>query len=302
MATNFYFQQGVKSEQDLYESIVIESIKMYGQDVYYLPRDIVNLDDVFKDDAASRFNSSHKIEMYIENVDGFDGEGDIFTKFGVEIRDQATFVVARKRWSAQVKHYDSESTAIRPLEGDLIYLPFAKKLFQIMRVEHESPFYQLKNVPVYRLFCELFEYSGEDLDTNVVTIDNIEKTGYEVALTLQDSSATGFHIGNVIRQQFSDSALGTVNLTAEITEYNDSTNILKVAHLSATDGKFHMFTTGDITSLDSTGNEGTRFTRRITAVNEELAQVINQNSDFDTVSTTFLDFSEENPFGDPSDM
>ena len=91
MATNFYFQQGVKSEQDLYESIVIESIKMYGQDVYYLPRDIVNLDDVFKDDAASRFNSSHKIEMYIENIDGFDGEGDIFTKFGVEIRDQATF-------------------------------------------------------------------------------------------------------------------------------------------------------------------------------------------------------------------
>ena len=102
-----------------------------------------------------KFNDAYKIEMYIENTEGFDGEGDIVTKFGVEIRDQATFVVARKRWSAQVKHYDSEITAIRPLEGDLIYLPFAKKLFQIMRVEHESPFYQLKNVPVYRLFCEL---------------------------------------------------------------------------------------------------------------------------------------------------
>ena len=302
MATNFYFQQGSKSEQDLYESIVIESIKMYGQDVYYLPRDLVNVDDIFRDDPTSSFNSKHKIEMYLENTDGFDGEGDLFTKFGVEIRDQAVFTVSRTRWASTVKQFDTEVTAVRPLEGDLIFIPFAKKFFQIMRVEHESPFYQLKNVPVYRLFTELFEYTGEDIDTNVVQIDNVEKQGYEVVLTLQDSAKTGFIVGNTIRQSFSDSAGASQDLTAEITEYNDSTNILKVTHLSATDGKFHMFTTGDITSLDSTGNEGTRFTRRITAVNEELAQVINQNSDFDTVSTTFLDFSEENPFGDPSDM
>lgn len=302
MATNFYFSQGVKSEQQLYESIVIESIKMYGQDVYYLPRDLVNVDTIFRDDPTSSFNSSHKIEMYIENTDGFDGEGDIFTKFGVEIRDQATFVVSRTRWTAQVKKYDSEITAIRPLEGDLIYLPLSKSFFQIMRVEHESPFYQLRNVPTYRLFCELFEYTGEDIDTGVVQIDNVEKTGYEVALTLKDSSAVGFVIGNQITQTFSDSHGSSQTLTAEITDYADSTNILKVAHLSASDGLYHMFSAGDITSLDSTGTAANTITRTITAINEELAQVTAQNTGFDTVATDFLDFSEDNPFGDPADM
>ena len=108
MATNLYFSQKVNSEQNLYEDIVIESLKMYGQDVFYLPRDIVNEDRVFGDDVPSRFNSSYKVEMYIENIEGFDGEGDLFTKFGVEIRDQATFVVARKRWTDTIARYDND--------------------------------------------------------------------------------------------------------------------------------------------------------------------------------------------------
>ena len=102
MARNLYFSDKVRSEQNLYEDIVIESLKMYGQDVYYIPRDIVNEDKIFGDDVPSRFNSAYKVEMYIENTDGFDGDGDLFTKFGVEIRDQATFVLARKRWTQTV--------------------------------------------------------------------------------------------------------------------------------------------------------------------------------------------------------
>ena len=119
MATNLYFSQKVQSEQNLYEDIVIESLKMYGQDVYYLPRDIVN------DDVPSRFNSSYKVEMYIENTEGFDGEGDLFTKFGVEIRDQATFVVARRRWTTTVNRFDNDINSERPREGDLVYLPLS---------------------------------------------------------------------------------------------------------------------------------------------------------------------------------
>ena len=103
MATNPYFSQSVRSEQNLFEDIVIESLKMYGQDIYYLPRDIVNEDRILGDDVPSRFNSSYKIEMWIENVDGFDGEGDLFSKFGVEIRDQATFVVSRRRWDQTIQ-------------------------------------------------------------------------------------------------------------------------------------------------------------------------------------------------------
>ena len=303
MATNFYFSQGSKSEQQVYESIVIESIKMNGQDVYYLPRDLVNVDTIWQDDPTSSFNSSHKVEMYIENVEGFEGEGDIFTKFGVEIRDQATFVVSRTRWTAQVKKYDSEITAIRPLEGDLIYLPLSKSFFQIMRVEHESPFYQLRNVPTYRLFCELFEYTGEKIDTGITEIDNIEAAaGYELALTLQDSSDIGFVKGNDITQTFTDSNSISYTLMAEILSYNDSSNILKVGHLRSSDGKYHTFTTGNITSNDSTGTAAGLLTRTITAVSEDLPVVTAQNTDFDTVATDFLDFTEDNPFGDPADQ
>ena len=138
MGTNPYFSYAVKSEQQLYEDIVIESLEIYGQSVYYLPRDLLNEDTIFGDDVTSKFNSSYKITVYIENVEGFDGEGDLFTKFGVEIRDQATFIVARKRWNNTVNRYDNGITVERPAEGDLIYLPLSNSLFQIMHVEHEQ--------------------------------------------------------------------------------------------------------------------------------------------------------------------
>ena len=102
MAKNLYISDKVKSEQELYENIVIESLKIYGQDVYYIPRDLVNEDTILGDDPVSSFNSAYKVEMYIENIEGFDGEGDLFTRFGVEIRDEATFIVARRRWSDTV--------------------------------------------------------------------------------------------------------------------------------------------------------------------------------------------------------
>jgi hypothetical protein len=191
MATNPYFSQSVKSEQSLYEDIVIESLKMYGSDIYYLPRDIINEDKIFGDDVPSRFNSAYKIEMYIENTDGWDGENDIFTKFGIEIRDAATFVVSRRRWTQTVARYDNDITIARPAEGDLLYIPFSKKLFQIMFVENEQPFYQLKNLPTYKLRCELFEYNDEDFDTGVVSIDDIEaKSAYTHILTLNDPAST----------------------------------------------------------------------------------------------------------------
>ena len=173
MARNVYFNDKVRSEQNLYEDIVIESLKIYGQEVYYLPRDIVQEDRIFGDDIPSRFNSSHKIEMYIENIEGFDGEGDLFTRFGVEIRDEATFVVSRRRWTQAVARMDGGVTSVRPLEGDLIYLPLSNKLFQIMHVEHEQPFYQLSNLPIFKLRAQLFEYNDEDLDTGIDEIQAI---------------------------------------------------------------------------------------------------------------------------------
>lgn len=138
MARNIYFSEAVRSEQHLYENIIIESLKMYGQDVYYLPRTIVNENRILGEDVSSQFSNSYKIEMYIENTEGFEGEGDLFTKFGVEIRDEATFVVARRRWNNTVGRVDNEIEGERPREGDLVYLPLSKSLFEVMHVEHRA--------------------------------------------------------------------------------------------------------------------------------------------------------------------
>lgn len=140
MARNIYIRDAVRSEQNLYEDIVIESLKIYGQDVFYLPRDTVYEDRIFGDEIPARYNSSYKIEMYIDNIEGFDGEGDLFTRFGVEIRDEATFVVARRRWKSTISMFDNNINSERPREGDLIYLPLSNSMFQITHVEHEMPF------------------------------------------------------------------------------------------------------------------------------------------------------------------
>ena len=173
MATNPWVSQSVRGEQNLYEDLVIESLKFYGQDVYYLPRELVNVDKVFLDDVPSHFSDAYKIEMYVENVDGFGGEGDLFSKFGVELRDQATFVCARRRWKGLIGD-KLDAYNFRPREGDIIYIPFSQSMFEIFKVETETPFYQLNQLPTYRLQCELFEYNDEDFDTDIEGIDSIE--------------------------------------------------------------------------------------------------------------------------------
>ena len=293
MATNVYFSQKVKSEQTLYEDIVIESLKMYGQDVYYLPRDIVNKDMILNDDVPSKFNSSYKIEMYIENVEGYGGDGDLLTKFGVELRDNVTFIVARKRWRQTVGRYDNEINSERPREGDLVYIPLSNTMFEIMHVEHEQPFYQLSNLPTYKLKCEKFEYSDERIDTGLPFIDNIENTGYLTKLTLTDSADNGFIIGSVVTQALPSGVV----VTAEIVDYNDSSNVISLAHIGSNDvtGQLHEFVQG--VAITSTDSAGATIIRTVTQTNEQLNQVGAQNQVF-TDEVDFIDFSEENPFGD----
>ena len=188
MATNPYISKKVRSEQNLYEDLVIESLKFYGEDVYYIPREIVNKDKIFGDDVPSRFSDAYKIETYIENTEGFDGEGDLFTKFGIELRDQATFVFARRRWKKLIGDNLAE-VGFRPREGDVIYLPMSNSMFEVLKVETETPFYQLSQLPTFRLQCELFEYSDEDFDTSIASIDAVEYEGaYQYKVTMNSSS------------------------------------------------------------------------------------------------------------------
>ena len=292
MATNRYIRQGVRSEQSLYEDLTIESLKIYGQDVYYLPRTILNEDKVFGDDIPSRFSNAYKIEMYVENVNGFDGEGDLFTKFGVEIRDQVTFVLARRRWDQTVAKIDNQINGIRPREGDIIFMPLSRSMFEIMKVEHQDPFYQLNNLVTYKLQCEKFEYNDEDLDTNIEDIDNIErKHAYQYELTL-DSAGGGFGIGLQAYQTLSD---GTI-MQGEIAAWSDSDNVLKLIHVGANDGKYHEFATGVAIHNDSADGP---FASVVSIRETNQIQIESQNDDFSALIVDFLDFTESNPFGDP---
>ena len=173
MPTNVYFDTGTTSEQRLYEDLIIEQLKIYGQDVFYLPRKIVNKDNIFGEDPASQFDDSYIIEMYVDNTDGYMGEQEIIKKFGLELRDDIVFTLSKTRWESLVKN-NSDLTAERPQEGDLVYFPTTNAFFEIQFVEHEQPFYQQSALPVYKLSCTRFEYSSERLDTGIAAIDSVE--------------------------------------------------------------------------------------------------------------------------------
>ena len=177
MATNFYFQSGIpggrSSEQILMEDIIIECLKIYGFDTYYIPRQAVNEDMILGEDVLNKYSSAYPLEMYMQNVTGFEGDGDLMSKFGVEIRDTATFIVARRRWDEVIARSGDAVLTTRPAEGDVIYFPLTKAFFEIKFVESTDPFFQVGKLYVYKLQCELMQYSSEIFNTGNSEIDEI---------------------------------------------------------------------------------------------------------------------------------
>ena len=178
MPVNHYFQSGNgignTAEKRLHEDLIIEGLKIYGKDVYYLPRTLVNQDLILGEDVSSKFDDSYLIEMYMETTEGFAGDQELINKFGLEIREDTTFMVSKRRWQDQV---DSQHTLIkdgRPNEGDIIYMPLMNSFFEIQFVEDQEPFFQLGNLPVYKLRCTRWEYSSEQHNTGVTDIDTAE--------------------------------------------------------------------------------------------------------------------------------
>ena len=194
MPTNVYFDNGTKPEQHLYEDLMIEQLKIYGQDVYYIPRTLVKEDNLLGEDVLSKFGDAYLIEMYFENVEGYEGEKEIMTKFGLEMRDEATFIVAKRRFEQLVSGDANLIVKTRPNEGDLVYFSKVNKMFEITFVDHDDPFYQVHNVPAFKLKVKTFEYSSEDIDTGIAEIDAIE-TDNSVAtsnhqLTMEDGTGS----------------------------------------------------------------------------------------------------------------
>ena len=215
MPTNFYFQSGntsgTSNEQRLVEDLVIESLRIYGHDVYYLPRQTGNLDGILGEDALQYFDQAYPLEMYLENVQGFEGEGELFTKFGFEFRSSATFVVAKRRWEEGVAQNATVQLPERPAEGDLLYFSKTKTFFVIKYVDFLNPFYQLGKIYTYKLQCDVFEFSSERIDTGIEEIDSItDKSSQDVYRfqLLQES-------GDLVLNNSEDSIILEVYATAD---------------------------------------------------------------------------------------
>jgi|TARA_R110001592_G_scaffold141572_2_gene363187 hypothetical protein len=200
MPTNVYFDHGNTNEQRLYEDLIIEQLSIYGQDVYYLPRTIVNEDSILGEDTASKFTSAYAIEMYVENTDGFAGEQEIVRKFGLELRDDVSLVVSKSRWEKILEAENNLIVSSRPNEGDLIWFARVNAFFEIQFVEHEQPFYQVHNVPVYKLRCTKWEYSSEEISTGLSDIDITEDELSTNMLDYQVSFESGLPEGSVMME------------------------------------------------------------------------------------------------------
>jgi len=310
MPRNVYFSQAVKSEQNLYEDLIIESLKIYGQDVYYIPRTLVNRDNILNEDPASKFDDAYLIEMYIENADGFEGDGDLYSKFGLEIRDEATFIVSKKMWNQGIGRFDSRIDP-KPMEGDLIFLPMTNKFFEITFTEHEQPFYQLSNLPVYKMTCSLFEYSDEDFETGIDIIDDeISENSTQVVIDVSVTGGNHPKVGEILRQ----TQVAAVGDTPAIVVFGEVASRDKVTD---TVGKLYLQNVGVTGS-----NEARDFIVSATQplVGDESGYSVNitkvyglgdatgeafindaaaQNIEFEAFESGFIDFSESNPFGEP---
>ena len=287
MSTNSYFRTfDAKNEQELLHSLVTESIQIYGHDVSYIPRTLVNTDTILGEDSISEYKDAHSVEMYIKSVDGFEGEGDLISKFGLEVRDQIVFSLARRAW-------ERLDLGVRPKEGDLIFFPLTSKLFQIMFVEHETPFYQNGALPTFDLTCELFVYSDEKLDTGIDTIDVIEQKQSFVR-TFELSSITGTFVEDETVTG------GTSAITGEVARWDSITSYLYLINMTGT------FTLNEIitgaTSM-ATGTYSTKITtdqttETLQTIDDATSDTVSSGQQFEIDADSIFDFSEGNPFGD----
>ena len=275
MPTNVYFDTGTKPEQHLYEDLMIEQLKIYGQDVFYIPRTLVKEDSLFGEDTLSKFDDAYQIEMYFENVEGYEGEKEIMSKFGLQMNEDVTFVVARRRFEQLVSHDSNLIVKTRPNEGDLVYFPKVKKIFEISFVDHDDPFYQVHNVPAFKLKCKTFEYSSEDMDTGIAEIDAIETDNsldqlvYQITMEQSGTYNEGIELES-----------GDGNLEQE-TQTGGTDNIIGE---NETGGENVVLETGDYIIQEG----------YVVDTTDENAM----NDFFETQDDNIIDFIESNPLGD----
>ena len=283
---NTYFSHGTHAEKRLYEDLIIEQLKVFGNDVYYMPRENISQDDILGN-TTDKFTDAYSIEMYVEDVNGFAGQGDLIGKFGLEIRDELTFVVSRRQFEILVDNPSNTLNINRPKEGDIIWMPLFKKFWQVDFVEDEDPMYQINDLPIFKLKCSAWEYSSESVETGVLEIDEkldaITQDVLENQITLESGTTSS---GSLLSENITGEIRALLSEAGDtIVDETDSDNIIleddpnyleyiiledAVTENLASDTKY-----GDNKSFDAAAGL----------------------DDFDSDNDIF-DFSERNPFGD----
>jgi hypothetical protein len=297
--TNVYFSQGTRNEQSLIEDLIIESLRIYGNEVMYIPRTLVSKDEILGEDRLSQFKSAFPIEMYFENVDSFGGQGAFIQKFGLMVEQSATLVVARRRWEQFVGRYGVTTIPTRPNEGDLIYFPLSKGLFEIKFVQHQDPFYQLGKLYVYKLQIELFQYASEFIDTGVPAVDAFE------SLKSFTTNASRSVYGGVVKVNMTNGGVGYTSVPTVTFTSSSGSGATATATIS----------NGAVTSVTVT-NSGTGYTQppAISFVGggghdaaadvvietniDKAADSFADNNTFKEESVGVINFDESNPFGE----
>jgi hypothetical protein len=290
MATNVYFNNfspAVINEQRLLEDLVVESIKMHGHDVQYLPREAYDsTDEILGESPQAKFSRAYNVEMYLANVEGYEGDGDFFSKFGLEIRDTSNFVVSRRSF----ERFIPSSVAKRPREGDLIFVPVLQKIFEIKFVEEELLFFSLgkRNPYMYELRCEVFRFSQEDLDTGIQEIDDLERAlSFAIHINVNGNS-NDFIIGERVYQGIN---YETATWSGEVRDWDRGAQIVEVINVR-----------GDLKNSEAI--DGTQSGATWLVINnDELSDHVDydefDNRKFQTEADTFMDLTESNPFGQP---
>lgn len=291
---NVYFTQGTANEQNLVEDLIIESLKIFGQTLYYIPRKLVSKDEILGEDRLSEFKNAFEIEMYFENIDSFDGQGAFIQKFGLMMEQSATLVVARRRWEQLIGRYGQTTIPIRPNEGDLIYFPLTKGLFEIKFVKHQDPFYQLGKLYVYKLQVELFQYASEHIETGIKEIDVFE------TLKTFNTDTTRTNTGLVHKINVVNSGSGYTNATVAI---NSASGRGATAQAVIEDGAIAAINVTDggsgykVASVSITGDGIGATAEAVVENNIDAVESFGDNNKFKEQAEEFM-FSEDNPFGE----
>lgn len=300
--TNVYFSHGTRNEQYLLEDLIIESLKIYGNEFFYIPRTLVSKDNILGEDRLSQFKSSFPIEMYFENVDSLAGQGAFIQKFGLMMEQSATLVIARRRWEQLVGRYGQTIIPTRPNEGDLIYFPLTKGLFEIKFVTHQDPFYQLGKLYIYKLQVELFQYASELIDTGINEVDAFE------SLKSYTTNTTRSSYGEVTSIAITNQGTGYTSVPTVVFASNTGTGAAGTAvrGTGATANKIiriditnpgTAYQTPPVISFVGGGGSGATATATIKANIDNAADSFGDNNKFKKESLNII-FDESNPFGE----